>query len=170
MVDGVFGEVLARRAIEDAGFAVHDANLVFQTRCPNIDLIVYGKKTACYVQVKSSRRPSSKGHVTIDGTPWSSEQLYQDAPIYNRRNSFIASYVILVDVSAETEFYIATPDELTKLARPRARKLADRPKRDGTRRSLNFRKELSKELLVKWRNAWSRLGDPLDFREKISRR
>jgi hypothetical protein len=45
-------ELLARRAIEDRGFKVHDANMAFHQNCPNIDLIVYTKTAAVYVQVK----------------------------------------------------------------------------------------------------------------------
>jgi hypothetical protein len=42
-------EVQARRAIEDQGFVVHDANVLFRANCPNIDLVVFGKNAATYV-------------------------------------------------------------------------------------------------------------------------
>ena len=62
-------EIQARRAIEDRGFRVHDANIVFGENCQNIDLIVYSKDMAQYVQVKSSENPASKDGVVIDGSP-----------------------------------------------------------------------------------------------------
>lgn len=155
-------EELARRAIEDAGFTVHNANIVFRVNYPNIDLVVYGKSGATYVQVKSSKTPASKDHVTIDGSPWSREQLDGVEPIYNKREGLKAAHVVLVNLAAVEfpEFYIATPKELTDLVLPRANAWADRPKRDGTPRSIGFRKEVPRELLRKWLNAWSALGEP----------
>jgi hypothetical protein len=50
-------EVQARRAIEDQGFVVHDANVLFRVNCPN-NLVVIGKDAATYVQVKSSQKAS----------------------------------------------------------------------------------------------------------------
>ena len=41
--NGRSNELLARRWIEDQGFVVHDANIVFGMNCPNIDLIVYNQ-------------------------------------------------------------------------------------------------------------------------------
>ena len=40
MTDSKESEIIAKRAIEDLGFDVHDANIVFRANCPNIDLIV----------------------------------------------------------------------------------------------------------------------------------
>ena len=54
-------EVQARRAIEDQGFVAHDANVLFRANCPNIDLVVFGKDAATYVQVKSSQKRSGIG-------------------------------------------------------------------------------------------------------------
>lgn len=69
------GEKLARRAIEDRGFKVHDANIVFHTNCPNIDLVVFGKRGATYVQVKTSKRPAGGSKaVILDGSPWTDQQ------------------------------------------------------------------------------------------------
>jgi hypothetical protein len=48
-----------RRAIEDHGFAVHDANVLFRANCPNIDLVVFEKTKAVDVQVKSSEVPAA---------------------------------------------------------------------------------------------------------------
>jgi hypothetical protein len=60
-------EVQARRAIEDHGFVVHDANIIFRQNCPNIDLVVYAQTCAFYVQVKSSKKPAGANSVIIDG-------------------------------------------------------------------------------------------------------
>jgi hypothetical protein len=156
-------ESLAKRAIEDAGFEVHNANIVFRSNCPNIDLIVYGKEKAIYVQVKSSKKPASKDHVTIDGSPWNEAQLYNDGAIYNKHDSFSASFVVIVDLEkpGDPSFYIAPPYELAKLVREKGVKWASTPKRDGSSRSLGFRKELPRENLKQWLNAWELLGEPL---------
>jgi len=153
----------ARRAIEDAGFDVHDANLVFRANCPNIDLIVYGEDQAVYVQVKSSKIPASSDHVTIDGTPWSQEQLNGAAPIFNKKPGYKAEYVVLVNYAKRDtpEFFVVPPDKLTELVIPRARKQAARPKKDGTKRSIKFRKELPRSILNDWRDAWHLLGKPI---------
>lgn len=156
-------ERLAMRAIEDEGFGVHDANIIFRANCENIDLVVYGKKEAIYVQVKSSERPASKDCITVDGSPWTEDQLYRDAPIYNKHSDFEARFVVLVDIQIRSTpaFYIVPPDELSKLVRKKSRVFAEKPKRDGTKRSINFRKELPKEELQEWLNAWHLLGEPL---------
>jgi hypothetical protein len=59
----------------------------------------------------------------------------------------------------ETDFYIAPPEQLETLVRHRALELAARPKRDGTQRSIGFRKELPRQVFQQWRNAWHLLGD-----------
>jgi hypothetical protein len=61
-------EVQARRAIEDHGFVVHDANIIFRQNCPNIDLVVYAQAGAFYMQVKSSKKPA--GANTICAATW----------------------------------------------------------------------------------------------------
>jgi len=43
-------EVQARHAIEEHGFVAQDANVLFRANCPNIDLVVFGKNAATYVQ------------------------------------------------------------------------------------------------------------------------
>jgi Holliday junction resolvase-like predicted endonuclease len=58
-------EVQARRAIEDHGFVVHDANIIFRQNCPNIDLVVYAQDHAFYVQVKSSKRPAGEAQMVM---------------------------------------------------------------------------------------------------------
>jgi Holliday junction resolvase-like predicted endonuclease len=152
-------EKQARRAIEDRGFVVHDANVIFRANCPNIDLIVYGKTRAVYVQVKSSTTPATKDGVVIHGSPWTRAQLYDGAPLYNQHQNpedYDASLVVIVDQqkSGARNFYIAPPKALEDLVRPRGIDFADRPKRDGTRRSINFRKELPREALAPWLEAW----------------
>jgi hypothetical protein len=155
-------EIQAKRAIEDHGFAVHDANVLSRENCPNIDLVVFAKATALDVQVKSSQRPAGPNHVIIDGAPWTNEQLYGHAPVFNKHDHhFLCSFVVIVDTlkTGETDFYIAPPKELEKLWRPLAREVAQRPTRDGKLRK-PFRKELPRERLKKWHRAWDRLGEP----------
>jgi hypothetical protein len=153
---------LARNAIEEAGFKVHDANILFHSHCPNIDLVACGKEQAIYVQVKSSRRPAGKDGIAIDGSPWTMPQLYEGATIYNKREGFRAKFVVLVDLATGDcpTFYIAPPDELEHSARKKGRAFAGKLKKDGTERSIGFRKELSREELKPWLNAWHLLGEP----------
>jgi hypothetical protein len=156
-------EIQARRAIEDHGFVVHDANIIFRQNCPNIDLVVYGQTSASYVQVKSSKSPAGANSVIIDGSPWTHEQLYDGAPIFNKHDHLCCSLVVILDTlkTGETHFYIARPKQLEKLLLPLAREFAKRPKRDGTTRSVAFRKELPRELLEQWRGAWHLFGEPV---------
>jgi Holliday junction resolvase-like predicted endonuclease len=163
-------EKLAKRAIEDAGFDVHDANILFGANCPNIDLVVYGKQQAVYVQVKSSTNPASKNCVTIDGSSWTEEQLYKNAAIYNKRDGFMAKFIVVVDLatSVSPAFYVAPPDELEYIARKKGRTFASKLKKDGTERSIGFRKELPKEDLGQWLNAWHLLGEPVRQPDKTN--
>ncbi len=155
-------EVQARRAIEDQGFVAHDANVLFRANCPNIDLVVFGKNAATYVQVKASQKPSGSDAVIVDGSPWNEDQLRDGGAIFNKHDGFRASLIVLVAATrtGETEYYIAPPGELEKLLIPSARVFAERPKRDGKQRSIAFRKELSREVLKPWLNAWQQLGEP----------
>ena len=127
-------EIRARRAAEDRGFVACDANVLFRANCPNIDLIVFAKNAASYVQVKSSQNPAASDTVVIDGSPWTHDQLRNGAPIFNKHDGFKASLILVVDTrkTGETEYYIAPPEELERLVLPLARAFADRPKRDGT--------------------------------------
>jgi hypothetical protein len=154
-------EILARRAIEDAGFVVHDANILFQKNCPNIDLVVYGQKSASYVQVKASVLPATKGSVTVCGAPWIEEQLFGRLPVYNRhKTDMLASHVVVVDVQKDgaVDYFIVPPKELEKIAKRVGRKFWKKPKRDGTQRK-PFRKEVPRPLLQSWKNNWERLRD-----------
>jgi|SRR5665647_1649523 hypothetical protein len=156
-------EVQARHAIEEHGFVAQDANVLFRANCPNIDLVVFGKSAATYVQVKSSQKPSGPDTVIVDGSTWSEDQLRNGGPIFNKHDGcFRASLIVIVATTktGETEFYIAPPAELEKLLIPRARTFADLPKRDGKQRSIAFRKELPREVLKPWLNAWQQLGEP----------
>jgi hypothetical protein len=155
-------ETLARRALEDAGFKVHDANVIFGANCPNIDLVVFGAEEALYVQVKSSRRPAGKDCILVEGSPWTASQLYESGPLFNKALGFIAKFVVLVDLAGSGGpcFYIVPPHELERAARRTAKAFAAKPKKDGTPRSISFRKELPTEKLEKWRNAWHLLGRP----------
>jgi hypothetical protein len=151
----------AREAILKArpDFEVQDANVLFRANCPNIDLVVFGKTKAVYVQVKSSETPATKDGVVVDGSPWSRAQLYDGAPIFNKHTGprdFEAVLVVIVDhqKSGEVNFYIVPPRVLADLLIPRGRAWAETPKKDGTARSLNFRKELQREILAPWRDAW----------------
>ncbi|MDB5610263.1 MAG: hypothetical protein JWP25_7163 [Bradyrhizobium sp.] len=155
-------EVQARRAIEDQGFVAHDANVLFRANCPNIDLVVFGKNAATYVQVKSSQKPAGTDTVIVDGSVWTEDQLHNGGPLFNKYDGFRASLIVIVasTKTGETEYYIAPPAELEKLLIPRARTFADHPKRDGKPRSIAFRKELPREVLKPWLNAWQQLGEP----------
>jgi len=90
--NGKKGELEARRWIEDKGFIVHNANVIFRANCPNIDLIVYTKTCARYVQVKFSEKPAGKDCITLDGSPWTQAQLEGTAPIFNKHDSFRANF------------------------------------------------------------------------------
>ena len=149
----------ARRAIEDHGFAVHDANILFRANCPNIDIVVFGKTKAFYIQVKSSEKPASKDSVVIDGSPWTEAQLREGAPIFNKHcdeGHYDASLIFILDRTQDgnTNFYIVPPKKLEELVRATAMTFADKPKRDGSPRSIKFRKELSRDTLKSWRDAW----------------
>ena len=115
-----------------------------------------------YRQVKSSQKPSGPDTVIVDGSTWSEDQLRNGGPIFNKHDGFRASLIVIVTTTktGETEFYIAPPAELEKLLIPRARTFADLPKRDGKQRSIAFRKELPREVLKPWLNAWQQLGEP----------
>ena len=162
-------ETLARRAIEDHGFVVHDANILFGENCPNIDLVVYAQNNASYVQVKSSRNPAVADSVVIDGSPWTEGQLWHDEPIFNKHDHFRCNLVLIVDTQklSEPDFYITPPKQLERLLLPHAREIAKRPKKDGTTRSIKFRKELPRSVLRKWRRAWDLFGKPLSFMQGI---
>jgi hypothetical protein len=152
----------ARRAVEDQGFVVHDANVLFRVNCPNIDLVVFGKTKALYVQVKSSEIPASKNGVVVDGSPWTHAQLYERAPVFNKHcksGDYEATLVVIVDrqKSGETSFYVAPPKALEDLLRERGLAYAEVPKKDGNRRSIGFRKELSREALAPWLGKWKLL-------------
>jgi hypothetical protein len=162
MSSGKLKEKVARRAIEDRGFYVWDANVLFHENCPNIDLVVFGKSVVTYVQVKSSSKPAGKDGVLIAGSPWTEEQLYSGAPIFNKHQGrFQAGLVLVVDTHAtgEVEFYIAPPKELERIAVELGRAYMEKPKRNGERRKM-FRKEVPRNRLAPWRDAWTQLGEP----------
>ncbi len=156
-------EKTARRFIEDCGFTVHDANVLFRANCPNIDLVVFGRTKAVYVQVKSSEKPSSKDGVIVDGSTWTEAQL-KGAPIFNKHLDYEAALVVIVDrqKSENVNFYVAPPKALEKVVRRRGRAWAKTPKKDGSLRSIGFRKELSRKDLAPWLNAWHLLKNLLD--------
>lgn len=148
---------------EDAGFRVHNANIIFQQNCANIDLVVYAPTGALYVQVKSSKTPASRDGVVIDGSPWTQEQLWSEAPIFNKHRTHanpVAQIVAVVDRSpklTEPEIYLFPPAPIEGLLRLRGRRFANTPKRDGTQRSIRFRKELPRSELAPWKNAWEQV-------------
>jgi Nuclease-related domain len=159
---GKHGERLVQRKLEDLGYVVHNANIIFRQNCPNIDLVVYSVSGATYIQVKSSANPAGKGSIIIDGSTWNRQQLDGTEPIYNKKVGLRASFIVLVDLEddAAPQFYVVPPEKLTELVRPRALEFSERPKRDGSRRSLGFRKELPKELLSAYINRWQYFGEP----------
>ena len=112
---------------------------------------------------KSSEVPASKDGVVVDGSPWTHDQLYEGAPVFNRHREshhYDATLVLVMDRrrNGETNFYIAPPKALEDLLRQRGLAYADVPKKDGTRRSIGFRKELSRSELAPWLEAWHLLG------------
>lgn len=154
--NGKIGESLARRALEDRGYLVHDANIIFLDNCPNIDLVFFDGIGGRYAQVKYSVRPAGKDHVTVDGSPWNEGQLYNKGAIFNKHpDHYIAEFIIVVHQNGDhVDFYIAPPKALEPLLRRRGRAWAKVPKRDGNQRSVSFRKELPKEKLKLWLEAW----------------
>jgi len=153
------GEVIVRRAIEDQGYVVQSANLVIRANCPNIDLIVYGKRRATYIQVKSSTFPSNKASVCVDGSPWSESQLFDHAPIFNRiASSYRAELIAVVDRSgAAPEIYLVPPATLERALRRLGLAFAAKPKKRGGKRAIRFRKELPRKSLERWRQRWDLL-------------
>lgn len=160
---GSRGEILACRALQDAGYEVHDANILFRRNCPNIDLVVYARSYAIYVQVKTSEKPAGKDCVVVDGSPWKPEQLYEGAPIYNKHREageLMASLIMVVDVSrsgGDPGFYLFPPAAVEPLLRRRGVEWAQTPKRDGGMRAVGFRKELPRTDLASWKDAWALL-------------
>jgi hypothetical protein len=148
-----------RRAIENRGFTVFDANVLFRANCANIDLVVFGKTKAIYVQVDCAATHKLQDKVALDGSPWTAARLYDDAPIYNRQSEpsdFKASLIVIVDhdKSGEDSFYIAPPKDIEKLIRQPRIEWASRSKRDKTRRSIESRIEVPKSDFKPWLEAW----------------
>jgi hypothetical protein len=156
----------ARRVIEErCGLVVHDANTLVQANCPNIDLVVFAYAAPIYVQVTSPEKPASEDHVTISGEPWTEGELYHGEPIFNKHPGWKAGLVFILDRVApdQTDYYIAPPDLLEWLVRPRTKLHAAKPKRSGQPHSIAFSKELPRIMLLPWKNAWHMLtGDPLN--------
>jgi Holliday junction resolvase-like predicted endonuclease len=159
-VSGLRGERMAQRAIEDLGFSAVNANILFRAQCANIDLVAFGKTRAAYIQVKLSSRPAGKDAVLVDGSPWTSDQLLKNAPVYNRHTDAMqAEFVVIVDCAGAgvADYYVVPPAALTKIARSVGRAFLGRPKRDGRTRMM-FRKEVPRLKLKPYLNAWHLLG------------
>lgn len=160
------GERLALRAIEDAGYVVHNANVLFGQNCKNIDLVVYGGRRASYVQVKTSTKPAGRDFLVVDGAPWTEDQLSGATPIYNKHEGgFVATFIVVVDLSHgrdDYRLYILPPQPIEEALRRRARDWAAKPKRDGGLRSIRFRKEMPRDELGKWESAWHLLEAELN--------
>lgn len=153
---GKSSEVIARRTLEDMGYIVHDANVLFREHCPNIDLVAFSSRNAIYIQVRSSTKPSSKDGVVLDGAPWTAEQLAGAKPVFNKHKTGLqASLVLVLDHRPDgtTAFYLAPPKALETILRRLGRAFANKPKRDGTRRKM-FPKEVPRSKLKRWHNAW----------------
>jgi hypothetical protein len=155
-------ERVVRNAIENLGYTVHDANVLFDANCPNIDLVVFGKSEVKYVQVKLSSRPATKGGTVVDGSPWTEDQLFKKAPIFNKHGDAPQAHLVII-AHKEREgcftFYVAPPEHLTRAILPVARAFAEKPKLDGKRRKM-FRKEMPLAKLKRYRGAWHQLGEP----------
>lgn len=157
-------ERAARNAIEALGFRVYDANILFDSNCPNVDLVAFGKNGTRYIQVRLSSSPSAKGSAVVDGRPWTEKQLFESAPVFNKHKNAPQAHLVMVahkNKSADYTFYIVPPRTLLTLMLPAARAFARKPKRDGFRRRM-FRKEISLVKLRRYRNAWRYLGEPLE--------
>ena len=149
--------VEARRAIEDrCGLVVQDANIVLRADCPNIDLVVFAHEAPVYVQVRVSEEGASKNCVTISNAPWTEEELRPGAPIFNQHDGWQAGLIMILDrVSTDqTDYYFAPPDALERLIRLSATRQPETAKRDRQRRTLALRKDLPKDMLRPWRDAW----------------
>ena len=122
---------------------------VLQTNCPNVDLVVFAYDAPVYVQVKSSTKPAGKDCVVVNGSPWTTKELYEGKSIFNSHDHYKAKFVVLVERHREegTVFYVAQAEALDRMARERALSFMGRPKKDGSQRSIKFRKELPRELL-----------------------
>lgn len=128
---------------------------------------MYGRRRATYVQVKSSRKPAGKDCLVLDGSVWNERQLSGAAPIYNKhdgQDAFLATFIMVVDLSPgpdRSRFYIFPPEQVEQLLRRRAQLWAATPKQDGSARSIKFRKELAREELSNWEDAWHLLESEL---------
>jgi hypothetical protein len=163
-------ERAVKRAIEDRGFVVHDANLLIDANCPNIDLVAFGKKSAKYVQVKLSSKPATKEGTVVDGSPWDEDQLFKGAPVFNKHSDGLQAHLIVIahqGPSGEFTFYVVPPKPLLAIMLPVARAFAKKPKRDGSQRKM-FRKEIPLAKLARYREAWRYLGEPLGPRSDAS--
>jgi len=162
-------EHAARNVIEALGFTVHDANVLFDANCPNIDLVVFGKNGARYVQVKLSSNPATKGGAIVDGSPWTEQQLFKNAAVFNKHDNAPQAHLIVVvhkERADDYTFYVVPPKTLMRLLLPAARAFARRPKRDGSRRKM-FRKEIPLAKLARYKNAWRYLGEPFRLGDDI---
>ncbi len=155
-------ERAVKRAIEDRGFIVHDANILIDANCANIDLVAFGKKNAKYLQVKLSSRPATKNGVVVDGSPWNEDQLFKGAPVFNRHIHDLQAHLVVIAHATGSGFifYVIPPQTLQRLMLPGAQGFARKPKQDGTRRKM-FRKEIPMAKLTRYKEAWRQLGEPL---------
>ncbi len=164
--NGKAAERLAKRKLEDIGFEVHDANIIFQVNCPNIDLVVYARTGAVYVQVKATNRPAGVDCLIVDGSGWTTGQLLFGDRVFNKHDHFEAQYILLVGAktNGEADFHVAPPAVLEQMAIAGARKWIKVRKKDGNQRSIYFRKELPRRLLADWHMDWHLLGEPVHQR------
>jgi hypothetical protein len=157
-------EVEARLVIEErCGLVAHGADSLLRANCPNIDLVIFAHTAPIYVQVTSSGKPASEDHVTISGEPWTEGELYHGEPIFNKHPGWKAGLVFMLDRVApdRTNYYIAPPELLEWLVRPRAKSYAAKRESGSQPHSIAFRKELPRIMLLPWKNAWHLLtGDP----------
>lgn len=157
-------EVEAREAIEErCDLVVHDAKVVLRANCPNIDLVVFAHTAPIYVQITSSEKPASENYVTINEAPWTEGELYHGEPVFNKHPGPKAGLVFISDrvTPDRTDYYIAPPELLERLVRPRAELHAAKQIRDGRWHSIALPKELPRIMLLPWKNAWHLLtGEP----------
>jgi hypothetical protein len=83
----------------------------------------------------------------------------------NKHPGWQAGIIFILDrVTPDlTDYYMAPPGALERLVRPRAELFAAEPELDRQPRSLAFRRQLPREMLKFWKNAWPLLtGDVPD--------
>src|SRR4051812_47616909 len=112
----------------------------------------------------SSTKPAGNNCIVVDGSTWAQEQLLGQPPVFNKHDSYRASLIVIVHELrvGGTEFYIIPPTILEDMVRRRGLEFANKPKKDGSPRSLGFREELPRLAVEQWRGAWHLIDGVMD--------